>query len=135
MKVFFDTNVLLDIALARKPFVEASMAAWAMVVESGEKPLIAPHSLATFFYMVREAHGKDLAHQAVEDLLLTGRVAAFDDACAWEAYSLDFSDFEDAMVATCALRSEADWILTRNLPDFKMSPVGCQTPEAFLSML
>lgn len=52
MKVFFDTNVLLDIALARKPFVEASMAAWAMVVKSAEKPLIAqPRN----FYLARSS--------------------------------------------------------------------------------
>lgn len=134
MKVLFDTNVLLDIALAREPFVKASMKAWTFVSESEEKPLIAPHSLATFFYMVRQAHGKDPANQAVEDLLLTGRVAVFDDACAHEAAALAFSDFEDAMVAACALRSDADRILTRNLPDFKMCPVACQTPEAFLSI-
>jgi len=36
MKVFFDTNVLLDIALAREPFVKASIAAWTMVAESDD---------------------------------------------------------------------------------------------------
>lgn len=40
MKVFFDTNVLLDIALAREPFVHASIAAWTLVVESDEKPFL-----------------------------------------------------------------------------------------------
>lgn len=134
MKVLFDTNVLLDIALAREPFVKASIAAWTMVAEGQEKPLLAPHSLATFYYIVRQAHGKDLAMEAVHDLLETGRVAAFDDACAQESSALAFSDFEDAMVAACALRSEADWILTRNQSDFKKSPVDCQTPEVFLSM-
>lgn len=133
MKIFFDTNVLLDIALAREPFVKASIAAWTMVAEGDEKPFLAPHSLATFYYIVRQAHGKALAIEAVEDLLVTGRVAAFDDACAQEATALAFPDFEDAMIAACALRSDADRILTRNLSDFKTSPVGCQTPEAFLS--
>jgi predicted nucleic acid-binding protein len=134
MKILFDTNVLLDIALARKPFVKASMKAWTMVSTGLDKPMIAPHSLATFYYMVRQAHGNPRAHEAVRDLLETGSVAAFDEQAASTALALEFSDFEDAMVAAVAVSAEAEWILTRNIRDFKKSPVPCQTPEAFVSM-
>lgn len=132
MKVFFDTNVLLDIALARLPFAEASIVAWTWAAESGEKPVFAPHSLATFYYMVRQAHGNVRATEAVRDLLETGQIAEFDDVCAREAADLGFSDFEDAMVAACAAKAEAERILTRNKTDFKRSPVQCQSPEEFL---
>ncbi len=133
MKVFFDTNVLLDIALAREPYAKASIEAWTIVAKSDEKPLIAPHSLATFSYIVGQAHGRQMAKRSVNDLLETGRVATFDDACAHHAHALGFSDFEDAMVAAAAVGSEANCILTRNLADFKRAPLLCQTPEVFLS--
>jgi predicted nucleic acid-binding protein len=42
-------------------------------------------------------------------------------------------DFEDALLAGCAARSKADWIVTRNTKDFGASPVPPITPEDFLS--
>ncbi|MCC5850366.1 MAG: hypothetical protein JJU29_19950 [Verrucomicrobia bacterium] len=125
----------MDIALARKPFVQASMASWTWVAKGEDKPMVAPHSLATFYYMVRQAHGNTRAMEAVHDLLETGRVTTFDEACANNAMSLGFSDFEDAMVAAAAVSSDSELILTRNEADFKLSPVPCQTPEAFVAKL
>lgn len=133
MKVVFDTNVLLDIALARKPFVTSSMAVWVRTAQSEHPPMIAPHSLATFYYIVRQAHGKGRAMDAVQDLLVTGQLISFDADCAARAFELGFSDFEDAMIASAAVSVEADWILTRNMSDFKISPVPCATPEDFLN--
>lgn len=135
MNVLFDTNVLLDIALAREPFVAASMEAWSVVALSGEKPLVAPHSLATFDYIVRQAHGRRVAAEAVRDLMSTGEIATFDDACAREALEMKFADFDDAMVAAAAQNAGADCILTRNLGDFKNSPIPCKTPEEFLATI
>jgi predicted nucleic acid-binding protein len=135
MIILFDTNVLLDIALAREPFSSASLEAWSRVSVSGEKPLLAPHSLATFDYIVRQVHGRAVAKTAVKDVLATGKVALFDDTCARDAQELAFSDFEDAMVAATAQAAQADLILTRNKKDFKHSPVPCKTPEEFLKTL
>lgn len=102
MNVVFDTKVLLDIGLARSPFVKASLEAWTRTAQGEDKPMIVPHSLATFYYLVRQAHGNGKALDAVHDLLVTGQVIPFDEH------------------------------LTRNLADFKDSPVPCELPETFL---
>lgn len=133
MKVLFDTNVLLDFALARKPFAEASLRAWSTVSCSGEKPCLAPHSLATFYYMVRQSRGNETATQSVNDLLDTGRVVGFDAETADLSRSLGFKDFEDAMVAAAAVQADAELILTRNGTDFRNSPIPFRTPEGFLA--
>jgi hypothetical protein len=48
------------------------------------------------------------------------------------ARSLDFEDFEDAVVATSAEAAGCEVIITRNLTDFASSPVPALTPEEFL---
>jgi len=39
-----------------------------------------------------------------------------------KAFEMDFSDFEDALLARCARRIKADYIITRNKQDFTKSP-------------
>jgi len=43
-------------------------------------------------------------------------------------------DYEDALVAVCADRINADYIVTRNIKDFKNSSVKAITPKDFLQL-
>jgi hypothetical protein len=52
-----------------------------------------------------------------------------------QALALGFSDFEDAVQAACAPRINADWIVTRNLRDFRKSPVVARPPGAVLAAI
>jgi hypothetical protein len=49
-----------------------------------------------------------------------------------EAICLNFSDFEDAVIAATALREGVSYIITRNTSDFIGSPVPAITPTEFL---
>lgn len=131
MRVVFDTHVLLDIALGRQPFAEESLAAFEKLCQSGDMPLLAPHSLATFYYIVEQSYDRGRAQLAVEDLLITAELMSFDHDTALRSCELGVADFEDAMVVSTALGSEAELILTRNETDFANSPIPVQTPEAF----
>jgi predicted nucleic acid-binding protein len=49
-----------------------------------------------------------------------------------EAIRLNFTDFEDAVVAATAARENADYLITRNVSDFSQSPVPAISPTDFL---
>ena len=135
MKVMVDTNILVDIALARQPFAKSSIETWTRIAELGDPPFFAPHSLATFYYLVKQAHDNTRAIQAVDDLLLTGQTADFPAEAMTAARELAFSDFEDAMVVSAAIYNNCDRLVTRNPKDFDASPLPVQTPDDFLSGL
>lgn len=44
----------------------------------------------------------------------------------------DFSDFEDCLQDECAKEVSADYIITRNINDFRNSKVKAITPRQFL---
>jgi hypothetical protein len=44
------------------------------------------------------------------------------------------ADFEDAVLASTALRENTDYIITRNTKDFSNSPVPVISPDDFISM-
>ena len=60
-------------------------------------------------------------------------VASTGHAEAVRAFTLEFTDPEDAMQAVAAEAWGADFILTRNVPDFKNSPVPAMDPGQFLT--
>lgn len=47
----------------------------------------------------------------------------------------EFSDFEDCLQEECATAETVDYIVTRNLADFKQSRVKVIGPEEFMKLL
>lgn len=132
MRVFFDTNVLLDVLLNREPFAADSGNAILRCEALGAEMFIAWHGLATAYYLLKRGRSEPEALAEVDRILAWAKVAAGTDAHARSARSLGFRDFEDALQATAAEACAADWIVTRNVADFSLSTVPAISPGAFL---
>ena len=126
MRILLDNDILLDVALARQPHLQASadVLRW---VEAGGSAAVAWHSLANCAYML-----KNSARPFLENLLQLVVVAPVATPEAQRALALPMKDLEDAFQAAAALAWGADFIITRNLPDYRHSPVPAIAPDAFL---
>jgi predicted nucleic acid-binding protein len=125
MRVLIDTDVLLDVALAREPHLTASLAVleWA---EKGGEAAVAWHSLANCSYLLKGGRG------FLKNLLGLVEVAPVGSQDAKVAMGLPMKDLEDAFQAASALAWKADFIVTRNLPDYRQSPVPALSPADFM---
>lgn len=52
-RVLFDMNVILDVLLDRKPYVEAGAVAWAAIETGISEGLLAAHAVTTIHYLIR----------------------------------------------------------------------------------
>ena len=134
-RVLFDINVVLDVLLDRKPYVETGAAAWATVETGIAEGLLAAHAVTTVHYLVRKEMGAAKARRIISAILRVFRVAAVDGAVIQEALQLPCSDFEDAVTAAAARLSGCDYIVTRDPKGFRGSPVRPLTPEAVAPLL
>ncbi len=132
MRIFFDTNILVDVLLDRKPFVADSEGAILRCEALGAEMFIAWHGLATAYYLLKRGRTETEALAEVDKILAWARVADGTDAHARHARSLGFGDFEDALQAAAAEACSADWIITRNTQDFALSAVSALAPTEFL---
>lgn len=132
MKLLLDTNILLDIALKRQPFVV--QAAQVLTTAQHQKfPLyMTATTITDLFYIVRKAKGKDIALAFIEDLLQYVDVAAVDKAVIMRALKLGLTDFEDAVQVGAAEQAGIDIIITRNESDFKDAAIRALNPGDFL---
>jgi predicted nucleic acid-binding protein len=129
VRILLDTDVLLDVALARDPFAadSADVLRWA---ESGGAAAVAWHSVANCAYLLKGG-----GRPFLERLLRLVEVAPVATADARRALDLPLSEVEDAFQAAAALAWQADAIVTRTLVDHRRSPIPAVTPAQFLKRL
>lgn len=132
MRVFLDTNILVDVLLNRPAFVADSEAIVLRCEALGAEMWVAWHGLATAYYLLKRGRTEQEALIEVDKILAWARVADCTDTGARRARSLGFADFEDALQAAAAEASAADWLVTRNTSDFARSRIPVLTPSQFL---
>jgi predicted nucleic acid-binding protein len=63
------------------------------------------------------------------------QIVPLDEAIIDRALAISGRDFEDAIQAASAIRITADYLVTRNLDDFRETGAKAITPEDLLSIL
>lgn len=133
MRLFLDTNILIDIIEDRAEFAEDSAAVLILAEQLGASLSIAWHGLATAYYIIRRGRTEQAAMVEVDKIHSWAEVAPVDSLSASRARSLLLPDFEDAMQCACAESCLADFIVTRNLRDFASSPIPAISPTVFVA--
>nr|CAA6829695.1 MAG: Pilus assembly protein [uncultured Thiotrichaceae bacterium] len=132
MKVLFDLNVLLDVMQRREQFYTASAAALSRSLEGECEGVIPGHAVTTLHYLLTRYADKQKADGSIDFLLGNFAVVNADAEDFRYARQLAMNDFEDAVVAAIAVKAKCDVIVTRNISDFKISPVQALLPEEFM---
>ena len=96
---------------------------------------VAWHTLSNFHDRVSPRRGVDDARQFLLDLTRFVSVAPTDSEALHYAASLDMADFEDTLQVAAAWACGATAIVTRNIKDFRFSPIPARTPEEVLEEL
>jgi predicted nucleic acid-binding protein len=135
MRLLVDTNVVLDVLLAREPFA-ADAARLLNAIDRGRlEGLLCATTVTTIFYVASKAVGARKAREQVHELLALFRVAPVDGDVLERALVLDFSDFEDAVLHEAARAAGAEAIVTRNGKDFAKATMPVLTAREALGMV
>jgi predicted nucleic acid-binding protein len=133
--LLIDINVLLDLLQRRPEFLRPAAQLFAAVEMKRVTAYVSVHTITTAYYIMRRANGGPVAESAVITLLRVMKVVAVDRDDLMRALSFGWKDFEDAVQAVCADKVGADYIVTRDLDDFRAATVAVQTPEQVLKLL
>ena len=135
MKVLFDTNVVLDVLLAREP--HAAVAAWLFALVDSERidGAVCATTVTTVAYVATKAVGGRQAKKLLRQLLDLFAVAGVDRQVLEAALRLDFEDVEDAVIHEAARAWGAAGIVTRNGRDFARASLPVFDPAELLAAL
>lgn len=132
MKVFLDSNVLLDLLLGREEFLEDVK--WILELSMNKEYTLYTSSLviANIHYLISKVMNTQHAIEKVEKLLSFLKVLNVGEKEIKSSISSNFKDFEDGIQNFSAINSDMEIIVTRNIKDFKHSKLSILTPKEFL---
>ena len=133
MKILLDTNVVLDLLLARKPFVAYAREIF-VLIENGEiEGYLCANTVTTLHYLTGREKNKEEANEIISELLSLFEVTLVDKKVLTEATANNGIDYEDSVIYTSAFHHGVEIIITRDKKGFKNSKISMLTPQEFLA--
>lgn len=135
MNLMLDANVVIDHIGMREPFYELSRRVCLLGVTGEARTFISTNMATDIYYILRKDHGSSEAQRMFEEDLGFLALVGVTPEDVDRALSLKWADFEDCLVACCAQKANADYIITRNVKDFARSSVKAITPAELFAEL
>lgn len=121
MKILLDTNIILDIALQRKDFYENSSYIIEKIDQNKISAFLSATTITDLYYIIKKHKSDSVARSFLKDLIVLADVLGVEKSIITTAIDSNMKDFEDSVQATVAEFNSIDFILTRNIKDFKYS--------------
>ena len=135
MKLFWDTNVMLDFLGERDPFYISSAKIATLADKRKIKIIASALSYETISYFLIKYEGIEKTKDKLRKFKVISEICELDKLIIEKGLNSDFSDFEDSLQYYSALRTECDILITRNGKDFKKSKIPVMTPDEFLNSI
>jgi len=112
MKLFVDTNVILDVVVCREPFYKSSQAVLALAERRAIEVCVSALTFNNLYYVTRREIGKRKAMQALRILRDLCGVVTLNAQILNQAIDSSIPDFEDAIQFFSAIHVQADYLIT-----------------------
>lgn len=133
MKVFVDTNILIDFLSHREKFYNDAKKVFALGLLHRHDLIISALSIANTMYIAHK-YGYENIKAGLESMFKFLEVADYKKEFVKGALSLGWKDYEDATQFLSAKYNDCDCIVTRNKKDFEKALIQIFTPQEFLSL-
>ena len=135
MRILFDTNVILDVMLNRKPFSRTATILLAEVERKKITGYICSTTVTTIYYLISKGFDHKRAREQITNLLKIFLVTPVSKEVLVSALNSKIKDYEDAVINESCLQSGVEAIVTRNEKDFKNSTLKILDPGELLQMI
>jgi len=130
IKIFLDTNILVDLIADRKPFSKHAIEIFKSTEKNKSQLFTSSHSIATAHYLLKKYVEEKELRKIIFNLLEFVSVIPVDIDVLKKGLQSKHKDFEDAVQILCASTiTRIDFIVTRNTKDFKTSEISVLTPD------
>ncbi|PIQ96582.1 MAG: hypothetical protein COV67_08655 [Nitrospinae bacterium CG11_big_fil_rev_8_21_14_0_20_56_8] len=132
MKIFVDTNVLLDVLLKREAHYHPSSQVWSLARNRVLEAHISAVSLPNLYYIVSRLKNTETGGKFVDAVLEDFNIVPLTAEVIHQARTLRRGDLEDHIQYFSAIHAGCEYLLTRNKKDFPKTGIQLKTPKEFL---
>ena len=131
MKVFIDTNIVLDLLLQRRNFLINAEKIFSLAYKGKIVLYFSAVSFVSVTYYLGKHTNKDIK-AVLEDLCKIVKILPFNQRIIENTLHSNFKDIEDGYQYFTAKENNIRIMITRNLKDFLVDDISVVTPEEFL---
>lgn len=132
MKVFLDTNVILDFYDSDRGHYQPAAIIFDLALKGKIELSVCGLSFVYAFFLLHSKYDKSMLYEKMRALYKLCHVTPIDAAIIEKALSHEHRDFEDAVQYFSSKTIEADFILTRDKNGFKEFQTPHLSPSDFL---
>lgn len=123
MKLFLDTNVLIDFILERPLFYQSAAMVISYAAERKIEVCVSALSVVTanFICVERCKMPLDVYRRKMDFLRKVIEICSVDSSDIYSSYDAKWKYFEDGVQYFSATRAKVDYLVTRNVKDFEES--------------
>ncbi|OFY98423.1 MAG: twitching motility protein PilT [Bacteroidetes bacterium RIFCSPLOWO2_12_FULL_31_6] len=135
-KIFVDTNIIIDLIADRKPHSKFAIEIFKKSEDKELTLFTSSHSIATAHYLLKKYIGEKELREILFNLLDFIQVIPVNVDTIKKGLKSKHKDFEDAFQMISANSVEKmDYIITRNIKDFKDAEISVLPPDEFVNSL
>ena len=135
IKVFFDTNIMIDVLGRREMFCMPSLQIMSLADRGLLRVYVSALSYATAsFILGRDNKELDILREFSKFMKIT-TTTSVDYLTIEKSIESKFKDFDDSMQYFSAKNEDIDYIITRNKRDFSASDIPVYEPQEFIDTL
>jgi predicted nucleic acid-binding protein len=133
--IVIDINIFMDFLFKRQGH-ENVVEIFKLCMKGSIKGFTCAHEITTLCYFLDKAEkDKSKTKKVISRLMKRFTVIEINEELLNKALYSEIDDFEDAVIEVSAIERNADYIITRNIKDFKKSVIPAKTPEEMLFIL
>lgn len=127
-KIFVDSDIIIDLLAKREHYLEAAEL-FSIIKNQKILGYTTPLVLANVDYIVTKYSNRQKSIKAIRELRKYLSILTMDETTVDNAIDSPLTDFEDALQYYAAESQEVDFIVTRNVKDFKKGNIKIITAE------
>ena len=135
-KILIDSDVILDLFIAREPHHEAALRFFSYLDANAESvsPFASPVAIANIAYILTKAKSQRYALGKIHQLRTMIHIAPVDEPIVDAAMARPHRDFEDSIQYHCASHNGIGMLVTRNDRDYLAGEVVIVSPIDFMRL-
>jgi predicted nucleic acid-binding protein len=132
--ILIDLNIILDYLNKR----EGHEKALEIIIQCCLKKIkgfICAHEITTLSYFLeKESKDKNKTIKTISGILEMFEIIEINKTILEKALLLNINDYEDAVIVASASEKRINYIITKNIKDFKNSQIKALLPEEYLAI-
>ena len=129
MRVLFDTNVVLDAILGRRPHALVAARLMEYVRQGQIDGVLCATTVTTIYYFISQQFSETESREHIRTLLDMFHIAPVRTDILQDALTSNLPDYEDAVIHEAAQRVDVGGIVARDARGFRNSDIRIYAPD------